>query len=350
MNINNLLRKYALPLQNLRSWVALKRLEKKIHNYECKDSRLNEPIFIWGLGRSGTFLLYDILSLHQDLICSRHKITQKRPYKGLWGGLHWGEDYQWITKGLGAPTDGIWRFSKIKAYDCPWIDNVGERLPNKEIKYIRKFYGLLFKQSAEGELATRLLDKYPTYMCIVDLIDQVFPDAYHIWCIRDPRATLRSMLRSQVDAFQKELNEAILFSGQIPDGFEEYFKGEFVRRHCWQVNELVIKGFSNAQFLKKRLILVNHESLCNSPKDTIDHLFKLLKLPDANDLLLKIPEKFDLFGAHKKDEFWGNHITDLFEGRSAEGKKLNELCQELGYRNEIGELDKSSTLPRYGCN
>src|SRR5688572_4829778 len=48
---------------------------------------LDRPIFLWGAGRTGSYLLYDLLSLHPDVVCTRGKA---REAKGLYGTAHHG--------------------------------------------------------------------------------------------------------------------------------------------------------------------------------------------------------------------------------------------------------------------
>ena len=61
---------------------------------------LSRPVFIWGAPRSGTHLLYDLLSLHPDVACPR---AWDRRKKGIWGGMHWGDDTPAALRDRPAP-------------------------------------------------------------------------------------------------------------------------------------------------------------------------------------------------------------------------------------------------------
>ena len=89
--------------------------------------------------------------------------------------------------------------------------------------------------SKEGKYASRFLDKYPTYLLITDLIEQVFPGAKHICVVRDPRSVLSSTLRVQINVFLKELGQENIFSGMVPQGYDGYLKRQFIDRHLWQI-------------------------------------------------------------------------------------------------------------------
>ena len=66
-----------------------------------------KPVFIWGVGRSGTHLIYDILSLHPSMNCLK---VESRWKKGLWGAMNWGDSTTEQLKGYRIPVEGIAHF------------------------------------------------------------------------------------------------------------------------------------------------------------------------------------------------------------------------------------------------
>jgi hypothetical protein len=123
-------------------------------------------------------------------------------------------------------------FSSHNPKDVPWVENFNEILTQSTMSFMRRNYGLLFINTKEGRGAVRVLDKYPTYILITNLIDQVFPDAKYLWLVRDPRATLRSGLRLQTKEFEAELRAPRIAFNVTPEGYLEYLKHEYVNRHC----------------------------------------------------------------------------------------------------------------------
>jgi len=154
-----------------------------------------KPTFIWGTGRSGTFLLYDILSLHPSLACFKQEGRSK---KGIWGSLNWGEDVpSTFDRPQRVPQEGLGPLWKKAGFI---FDGVGirtrERLSEHVKKEVLRRYANLRKEVFHRHSQPfRILDKAPPYLLLIDVIDSVFPDSFHIFCVRDPRSVLNSLLR-----------------------------------------------------------------------------------------------------------------------------------------------------------
>jgi len=220
----------------------------------------------------------------------------------------------------------------------PWIENSNEILSQSKISFIRRYYGVLFANTKEGRGAVRVLDKYPTYMLITNLIDQVFPDANHVWLVRDPRAVLRSVLRLQTKEFQAELIAPRIASNVIPDGFSEYLEHEFVNRSLWRLTQLHYQGISNMEALKDRCTVVHYEMMCANPRKVIGGLLKELNLCTTDVLPEKLPSNFQRYDHHENDETWSGYAAEVIQGKHDAGRELANLANELGYGRKIGQV------------
>ena len=89
------------------------KLCKSIALLDSEDPRLSQPIFIWGAPRSGTFLLYDILSLHGNIL-------YVSAFQKAWLG---------VIRACGVIFTGESRTQKFVHLDCPQQRAAGVFLP-----------------------------------------------------------------------------------------------------------------------------------------------------------------------------------------------------------------------------
>jgi hypothetical protein len=318
----------------------VKRVGVKVSNLlKRRVTNLNAPIFIWGVGRSGTHLLYDILSLHPELTSLSVK---SRMTKGLWGDMHWGSLVPEKLKGREIPIEGVKNFWNDSGFQFDGIGMYDRNEISEDIaKAVRSKYAdlnkiWLWKPRADF----RLLDKAPGYILMVDVIDALFPDSFHIFCIRDPRAVLNSILR--IERFpekpRKDASKANQkgFWGVLPPGYEEYLDKSLVEKLCWQIEMLHKIGLSYRNTLKERLILFRYEELLHDSHETVANLFASLQLSNFSEIGELIPGNFpDYSPPWPNDEgyveekygenrcYMDSEITVL--------KQLSPLVTKLGY-------------------
>lgn len=298
---------------------------------------IEKPIFIWGTGRSGTHLLYDIMSLNPDVCFVK---TFQRWKKGLWGTMHHGDTTPEKLKGYPIPVEGmlsIWEPAGINSrfYGTLKRDHVIKI--NKE-RVITNYKELsIVSRWKECAKKYRILDKTPAYIMMVELIDAIFPDSYHIFCIRDPRAVVNSILRiarfTGKDSYKEEYEDGFL-ANMYPDGYEKLIGKNLVEILCWQVEQLIQLGFRYGKILGNRLIPFRYEELLNNARQCATYLYKITELSDLNDINNLIPKEFtdysplwpkkgDTFEANKEICFSSKELTYL--------ENIELLAQNLGY-------------------
>ena len=316
------------------------------HAFKASCVTMKKPIFIWGTGRSGTHLLYDILSLHPDLCFVN---TKHRWKKGLWGDMHHGDTTPHKLKGYPIPVEGMsfnWqpagiipRFYGILTKDCILKINTGKVINN----YKKLDTEWRWKRSNDKKY--RILDKTPAYIMMVELINAIFPDSFHIFCIRDPRAVVNSILRvarfTGNDSYEKEYMDGF-FANMYPDGYEKLIGKSIVEILCWQVEQLIKIGFDYWKILGDRLIPFRYEKLINDAHSSVAYLFNKAKLFNYKDISRLIPNEFRnyspewpqkgaAFSANKNICF-GSEELNYFD-------RLLPLVQNLGYDDaEVGKI------------
>ena len=230
------------------------------------EASLSKPVFIWGNAQSGTFLLYDLLGLtgqfsypwtewprKKGLAAQKYAFPRNRtPQEGLlqcWSGVN-----------LPFEKSDGWKFDReLCDVDTDLID-----FP----KVLRRYAALSLNWRWKTASVVRILDKCPTYVFMLRAIERLFPDALHIWCIRDPRLVLSSIIRRFVDSSYEPSfrGYASGFSGDIMlPGWQAYRETPMEVRHAWQIARCLNICRQWKDRLGERCLTVHHEDLCNRP-------------------------------------------------------------------------------------
>ena len=156
---------------------------------------VDRPLFIVGCGRSGTTLLYDMLAAHPDLAWFSN-VTQRLPRHPELAFLSRAHRLRSVrTAGLrGVPRPGeghaIWDAvtSRRPADNGPL--GAHDATP-EEVAAMRRVVAAHMRWQGRP----RFVNKNTRNARRVGLLDAAFPDARFVHVVRDPRATVASLLR-----------------------------------------------------------------------------------------------------------------------------------------------------------
>ncbi len=126
---------------------------------------VHDPIFILGVGRSGTTILGTILSMHKD-------VGYLNEPKALWHAALGNDDL------IGSYSKNTGQF-RMSASDASPL----------KIKLVQKFYRSFLAIS----FCKRVVDKYPEHIFRAKLLDCIFPNARKIVIIRNGMDVCRSI-------------------------------------------------------------------------------------------------------------------------------------------------------------
>ncbi len=145
------------------------------------DRRIDRPIFIVGCGRSGTTLLFDIISQHPDVSRST--------------GYPDGEDHDgWIRygncpmSGIGNRASDVYGSGINGRHYCPHLDS--SDLTNETVDLMRNY---VFDAISKGG-GKRFLNKQPHLSNKIDYLLGIFPDAKIIHIVRECRLVVASWI------------------------------------------------------------------------------------------------------------------------------------------------------------
>jgi hypothetical protein len=313
---------------------------------------LDRPVFIWGNGQSGTFILYDLLAASgafafpatrgprkKGLATQRYKahdiVLDLKPIEG--------QLLCWSNVGLPFQRSDGWIFDQELA---------AEQAAKVDIQEVRARYRRLCESWIwDAGPTRRLLDKSTNYLFMLAAIDRVFPDAQHIFVVRDPRLVLSSILHRFKDLSYEENFQGFAsgFYGDILlPGWQAKRNASIDLRNAWQVEECIRIGLRWADRLGERCTTVHHEALCANPIDVMHRLMDRLDLTYPEGQLERlvtgvatVVEKRWPIGSEDCDTAAGLFFD---HGSAADMTSLNRLAVELGYDGHICGRRPSSAL------
>jgi L-amino acid N-acyltransferase YncA len=151
------------------------------------------PIFIIGANRSGTTLLRLMLNAHPRIAIPEELLYFRSDYAGV-------PIESWRTPQLSEPKyeELIRTFATNTADLHPELDAPAliDRILGEEPRDLRHPYQTVLDAWARLNGAARWGEKTPGNLFYVDIIHEMFPDAYFLYVVRDPRAGVASMQKA----------------------------------------------------------------------------------------------------------------------------------------------------------
>ncbi len=285
---------------------------------------IDRPIFITGLGRSGTTLIHTMLSTHPQvtwlsLLCGKFP---GRPYLN-----------RWLMSSIDVPILNIYlkrRFVPLENYAFWDFYFAGFSTPNRDL--VASDVSLRTKRALRtvaSELLTakrrRLLVKI-TGMPRISFLHNIFPDAKFIHVLRDGRAVANSRLKGP---FWKGWHGLNIWGGQMPEHYRqewERHRRSFValagiewKTHMDQL-EAVKREFPNIDICQ-----VRYECFCANP------IGELKRIADHCELAWgpKFETATRAFHVKNENGKWKTDLTD--EQRAILEEVLGPYLVKYGY-------------------
>ena len=255
---------------------------------------VNKPVFIWGCGQSGTFLLYDLIAAQEHFVFRYTTGLRKKgfatsrygggtvslPRKPIEGMPHF-----WAHVGLPFDEDRQeWEFH------IPLQQAAETKVDLRRVK--QRYRALNSRWPWTSPRPLRILDKDPNYIFIVDLIDKIFPDSLHIFCLRDPRMVVSSICHRFKDPqYESQFFKGYpsgFYSNIFPRGYEGWREKAVEERHAWQVVCVLKEGLRAAKYLGNRCLVTRYESICVDSKKEIQRINRFLGVQTDLELVNRI--------------------------------------------------------------
>ncbi|MCB0420623.1 MAG: sulfotransferase [Bdellovibrionales bacterium] len=278
-----------------------------------KDIEIEKPIFIVGLPRSGTTLLYNLVAFHEY---GAYVTNSMNNVPNHIRGIEWlrknlklnvsGERFfkDSVETNLGSPSEPIMLWGKWFERDVDslyWEPLSAKKLGTKHIEIIKNDIRKII--STFGKTPTRFVCKYPVMQPDLVVLQEIFPDAKFIHIVRDPRAVANSLIKlhklsnEQLQKINHPLLKSIVPYPRVKNlqhWLEKYGPDNLIcTSHIWNDSiELVHQQSCEL----KNFYEIRYEDLLTSPENVMQSLFQFCDLPYPSVQNLKYQKEFKKIG------------------------------------------------------
>jgi hypothetical protein len=269
--------------------------------------RIEQPIFIVGMPRSGTTILYEKLARHPDLAClttSSRKFPRSVALSKLWG----------MARRNARPTEAphVWRRATRVEDDSLSADDATPAL--------RAYYTDVVVAQLRIAGKPRFLSKYPRNGLRMGFFSAIFPDCLFIHIIRDGRAVVRSILE------KRETHGGMnAYWGIRPPGWRSLLGLDPVEAVAAQYTGSVdLMRRHGAGMGPRRYMEMRYEDFCSNPVKALADIAGFCSLKWPPELLRKLGAGVRSSNSKWREQFSPAQIETL-------NRKLEPLLRELGY-------------------
>ena len=257
---------------------------------------IDRPIFMIGVPRSGTTALSEAISLHEDLGWISNYVNRLPflPWLALFDRITDNPSLGWLLRGK-------------KGQDRRLASQLRRLLPHTDEAFtFWKWYGgekmlwsYLIDQAADAAERERLVNSLRTILSCQDkkrfftkftgpprihYLNSLFADAYFIHVIRDPRATVSSLLKVSFWRQQGGLENPWWRDGLSADEIRKWHDtGKSpAALAAVQWNRIVELAHQERELLDPSHYLeVRYEDFTDAPHDILSSVFQSIDLPDS---------------------------------------------------------------------
>jgi len=277
-------------------------LEEK--NTEETYTEIKNPIFIVGVPRSGTTLLYIIMSQHPDLGWFTNNIIKKFYTEDYLKFVHLRRRIFELRR-FPYPEDGfnIRFFSNLETpmeggilYDLVFKGSWNPKVSEKNLPILKKtIIKTLIEQNRK-----RFLSKYPLNSTRIDAINTIFPDAKFIHIIRDGKSVVNSLLERSKE------NPNGYFGIALKPSWSSLKKMNKIEKHSLQWKQVIDEIRRASKNLRKEQYMeIRYEDLLSSTDEELKKITEFCELPQFNYVYGKDGE---IFNKQEVEEIHGNII------------------------------------------
>jgi hypothetical protein len=302
----------------------LKLIEKCKFGRNFDEIKIDRPVFIVGLPRSGTSMLYNLLCAHEqaayitnsinacpESICTIEWLRKK--YNLNASGERFLADS--INTDFGSPSEPALFWGKWIGRDVDSLYWEEKRLKDFSKEKIAEIYNdirkILFTFGAGKENPKRFICKYPVMQTELRMVQDLFPDAHFIHIVRDSRPaanSLKKLYHLTNNQIKKIKHPWVTYIVPYPrvkslKGLIEKYGDEDIRTtaHIWQDS---IKLVHETAPDLKNYTEIRYEDILKSPYESMKKLFDFCELSYPSEDNKNYKHEFEIIGVtHHKNNY-----------------------------------------------
>lgn len=308
---------FFIPIPSSKLETAVfKYLEKRNFDLDFSHIKIVKPIFIVGLPRSGTTMLYNLLCAHENAAYITNSINAcpesictiewlRKKYKLNASGERFLKDS--IITDFGSPSEPALLWGKWMGRDVDTLYWEEKRLAHFSIEKVHEIYKdikrILYTFGGLHSNKKRFICKYPVMQTELRMVQDLFPDAHFIHIVRDSRPAANSLLKLYHltnDQIKKIKHPWVKYIVPYPrvktlQGYIEQYGADDIRTtaNIWKDSiELVHKTALDL----KNYIEVRYEDIVKNPTEELTKLFKFCSLTYPQKSNTAFQHEFDIVG------------------------------------------------------
>jgi hypothetical protein len=340
-------RQFVIPVPPpgiLRAGLGL--LEKTVFNRNYSKIRIDRPIFIVGMARSGTSVLYDLLCAHEHAAYVTNAVNS---FPNAIVAMEWlrrklrlnirGERFlkDSVISDFGSPSEPALFWGKWIGRDVHSLYWPEKRLKDFSDARIREIHTdvrkMLFAFGADPSgrgPSRRFVCKYPVFHTELRMLNDLFPGAYFVHIVRDGRQVSNSLLKlnrllnEQIRKIDHpELESLVPYPrlASLPGLIARYGVDDIrTAAHVWQDSIDQVRSVSGEL---SNYVEIRYEDLLDDPAQQILSLMNRLALPrpaPENSAFWEYVNKVGVI--HHKNSYGQFDVVESIAGRT---------LQNLGY-------------------
>lgn len=291
-------------------------IERLFFPSDLSNIRIDRPVFLVGLPRSGTTLIYNLLCAHPDAAYVTNGMNSfpraMRAFDKIRSTFNFnvrGERFfgDSIDSDITSPSEPIMLWNKW--FERPidqlsWPKVRGSDLPNSKIEEIHTDIKKVLSCFGAGvDRSPRFVCKYVMFPTELRLLQDLFPDAKFVHIVRDARTTANSLLKLHRLCVEqaKKINHPTA-QNLVPyprlEKLPEYvaqFGADSIQTtaHVWEDAILEVEA---AKSDLKHFAEIRYEDLLQEPEKHLRSLFEFMEMKWPGDDFPPFREEFDRIG------------------------------------------------------
>lgn len=253
--------------------------------------KIEKPIFIIGIQRSGTTILDNLFTRHKDVAFLEVFSSVFYKKKWMFRFLPLLLKMQKWSKGANfRPTSTEGRVWRRYFHEIEYLD---ESNLNEEIK---NYYYSVILAELKAFKAKRFVNKNPTNCLRIKWINAMFPDAYYIIIWRNPRAVVNSIYQKMKSSWDYEFGHSYEHGYRGYVSVKEKFGENLTKlESCIKYYHFLKSNLlKDLPIIKQRTIETTYEKFALNTSQELKKLYEFTGLSWYNELSKIIPSSLDL--------------------------------------------------------
>ena len=290
-------KQFVIPIPNPRGLVAfMEFLERKYFTPDLASLRIDRPVFIVGLPRSGTTVLYNLLCAHER---AAYVTTAVNSFPTAICTMEWarkkfalnirGERFlqDSIDADFSSPSEPAMFWGKWIGRDTDSLFWPEKRLADFSNAKREEIYNDIKRMiHSFGGNGQRFIMKYPVIQSELRMLQDLFPDARFIHIIRDGRMVANSLVKlynlcnAQLAKINHPTLKHLVPYPRVPklESYLKEFGADDIRTtaHVWQDSIEVVNAVKGEL---KHFTEIRYEDILANPTGEMKRIFNFIDLP-----------------------------------------------------------------------